>query len=353
MATPDIKVVKLKIRRGSNSDRKTVVLEQGELGYTTDTKRVFVGDGATLGGVPVGPRLGDNVLVPTQLTTISTASRELHDIVRVGSSTNGRVAYQLRGSDPTVNSNWELFTHTPDDLYLELPLGGTGLRFGKLTIKANSIDGTRLNMPALSSTSIALSSNNRLVVNYDTNQFTISGSRLSMNLGGVKPLHISKQTISSGLTGGEGEPISVHIDPSTLGFDGGGRLTVINTPVTGIGYQDLGEGFDIDPLTEVVSTKVTGVDSRTFALCAGLVTWLGVDFTSPIASLTGDDITIPDYNGYPGQTDSNTFTLTEIDAITDTGVVTLSSGGFLVFNGNSYTGMRKFAIPVFNLPITY
>jgi hypothetical protein len=352
MATPDIKVVKLKIRRGSNSDRKTVVLEQGELGYTTDTKRVFVGDGATLGGVPVGPNVLTTVASTGGLASLTNAVRG--DIVRVGNGgTTGSVAYQLTGVDPTVSSNWALFTHTPDDVYLELPTEVSGLRFGRLRIKANSIDGTRFNMPALSSTSIALSSNNRLVVNYDTNQFTISGSRLSMNLGGVKPLHISKQTISSGLTGGEGEPISVHIDPSTLGFDGGGRLTVINTPVTGIGYQDLGEGFDIDPLTEVVSTKVTGVDSRTFALCAGLVTWLGVDFTSPIASLTGDDITIPDYNGYPGQTDSNTFTLTEIDAITDTGVVTLSSGGFLVFNGNSYTGMRKFAIPVFNLPITY
>jgi hypothetical protein len=210
-------------------------------------------------------------------------------------------------------------------------------------------------MQVLSSTSIALSSNDRLVVNYNTQQFTISASQLSIAEGGVKPLHISKQTISSGLTGGEGEPITVSIDPATLGFDIAGRLTVVNTPITAIGYQNLEEGFDIDPITNKVSTKVVGVDSRTFALCSGLVTWLGVDFTSPVATLTGDDNSIADYNGYPGQEDYNTFTPTVIEVLSGdgTGTMTLSSGGFLVFNGNSYTGMRKFAIPIFNLPITY
>lgn len=47
-------VVKLIIRRGTNSDRKTIVLASGELGYTIDTKRVYVGDGITQGGTLVG-----------------------------------------------------------------------------------------------------------------------------------------------------------------------------------------------------------------------------------------------------------------------------------------------------------
>ena len=47
-------VVKLIIRRGTNTDRQTVVLASGELGYAIDIKRVFVGDGITPGGNIVG-----------------------------------------------------------------------------------------------------------------------------------------------------------------------------------------------------------------------------------------------------------------------------------------------------------
>jgi hypothetical protein len=44
----------LQLRRGTNLERQSVVLREGELIYTTDTKVLYVGDGTTLGGVPVG-----------------------------------------------------------------------------------------------------------------------------------------------------------------------------------------------------------------------------------------------------------------------------------------------------------
>jgi len=47
-------VIKLIIRRGTDADRKNIILSSGELGYTLDTKRVFVGDGVTNGGNLVG-----------------------------------------------------------------------------------------------------------------------------------------------------------------------------------------------------------------------------------------------------------------------------------------------------------
>jgi hypothetical protein len=40
----------LKIKRGTNSERLTIVPDEGELIYTTDTKKLFVGDGTTTGG---------------------------------------------------------------------------------------------------------------------------------------------------------------------------------------------------------------------------------------------------------------------------------------------------------------
>ena len=40
----------LRIRRGTNTQRTGGILDQGELGYTTDTKKLYIGDGVSYGG---------------------------------------------------------------------------------------------------------------------------------------------------------------------------------------------------------------------------------------------------------------------------------------------------------------
>lgn len=44
----------LQLRRGTDAERKLAVFSAGEIIYTTDTKKVFVGDGTTAGGKFVG-----------------------------------------------------------------------------------------------------------------------------------------------------------------------------------------------------------------------------------------------------------------------------------------------------------
>ena len=46
------RIVKFKLRRGTNEQRVQIVPRIGELIYTTDIKRSFIGDGITLGGNP-------------------------------------------------------------------------------------------------------------------------------------------------------------------------------------------------------------------------------------------------------------------------------------------------------------
>lgn len=46
----DRRIVKFKLRRGTDDQRKYVVFEEGEMIYTTDTKKVYVGDGRLSGG---------------------------------------------------------------------------------------------------------------------------------------------------------------------------------------------------------------------------------------------------------------------------------------------------------------
>ena len=50
----------LKLRRGTNAERLTITPLLGEPIWTTDTKRMYIGDGITVGGVAVGSSLGLN-----------------------------------------------------------------------------------------------------------------------------------------------------------------------------------------------------------------------------------------------------------------------------------------------------
>lgn len=60
-------ILKLQVRSGSDSDRKSVILSVGEPGYTIDHKRMFIGDGTTYGGVLIGNKFLDSTV---DITTI-------------------------------------------------------------------------------------------------------------------------------------------------------------------------------------------------------------------------------------------------------------------------------------------
>ena len=65
----------LKIRRGSDTIRQTITPSEGELLYTTDTKKIFVGDGSTPGGTEVsGVNAGDIGSVPFYSSTTEISS---------------------------------------------------------------------------------------------------------------------------------------------------------------------------------------------------------------------------------------------------------------------------------------
>jgi hypothetical protein len=72
----------LQIRRGTNAERQQIIPLQGELLFTTDTKKLWVGDGVTQGGVAVDTLTGSG----GGASSIS----ELTD-VNITSPTNGQV----------------------------------------------------------------------------------------------------------------------------------------------------------------------------------------------------------------------------------------------------------------------
>lgn len=74
----EISIAKIKIRRGLDSQRKQVILDQGELGYTLDTKRLFVGTGSLEGGHVLGAKVHTPMTVFSALTGLNS---ERGDIV--------------------------------------------------------------------------------------------------------------------------------------------------------------------------------------------------------------------------------------------------------------------------------
>ena len=43
----------LRIRRGTDTERKTILFDEGEIVYAADQKKLYVGDGTTTGGVHI------------------------------------------------------------------------------------------------------------------------------------------------------------------------------------------------------------------------------------------------------------------------------------------------------------
>jgi len=88
-------LIKLVSRSGTETERQTITLDVGEFGYTTDSKRLYIGDGATPGGIIVGnvfkgfssnilsiggtPRLGDSAYDTATKTLYSFLSGATND----------------------------------------------------------------------------------------------------------------------------------------------------------------------------------------------------------------------------------------------------------------------------------
>lgn len=100
----------LRLRRGTDAERVTITPQAGELIYVIDTKKVWVGDGLTQGGVPVDSTLGSLTLNDlTDVDTVSTPPQNGEALVwnSVDSEWQPQpvVLFETPESDPTVNGN--------------------------------------------------------------------------------------------------------------------------------------------------------------------------------------------------------------------------------------------------------
>lgn len=213
-------LLKLLVRRGMDVDRKNIVLSEGELGYTTDTKRLYVGDGQTKGGIVIG---GNKFLgsVPSVTTLFLATSGDL------AYSTSTNKLYTYKSGDYSDINNWSEVGGTYVSQNNSININATnGIAVG--TISANNISSD------IAGPSLTLSTANRLTLSSQIAVDTIKGLNSSyINLpGALRVNSVSYQWPAGGIS-----------NNSYLQSDIAGNLTwtsYINTETTNFVFNSAG-----------------------------------------------------------------------------------------------------------------
>jgi len=178
-----------KIRRGTDAERLTIVPAQGELIYTTDTKKLYVGDGITNGGNPV-----DN------MTGVATTTY-----------VDGKIDGLVDGAVNTLNTLKELADALGSD-----PNFASNL--------ATSLSGK-------------ISNTNTGLLNPGNMYFTQTNDTVGMGSKAAQNVTVGPSGIQIAGTGGV-EIMGVATATIKLGGGTSGNI-IFNSPTTGINYNDL------------------------------------------------------------------------------------------------------------------
>lgn len=374
---PDITIIKLKIRRGTDNQRKTIVLEQGELGYSTDTRRVFVGDGITVGGVPVSNVNHSPISSPSALTAQRNAV--VNDFVFAGT-----YLYQLTASDYSSLSSWSRISNNleADDNSIGYTTVN-GVDF--LRIKDGGITGSMFNSSAAYNLGGLSATNSGLRANVDNSTLFVTNSNL-LSVYKIDNSHMSKDSFTLGITGGEGEKVRLSTDSEFFSFTGDGRLTLIDVPDGSVTISKLGDiiGDGLYPAGDKIAASIQSIvlsggltddgngnisiantinpDDSFFKTLAFNTHGQIISSAQTISTVLSCNTTVPElaiFNGSPSQitfgasyTNQTLLTAlsTNSQSLTSTEQITLSSAGFITFESTAARdGMpvSRFAVPIF------
>jgi hypothetical protein len=356
-------ISKIKIRRGTNSQRILTRLDQGELSYTIDTNRLYVGNGITLGGVSVTNKINTSVSIVNNLSSVYA---EIGDIVPINN-----VWYQLTATPHTNIANWgRLATKISNEL--EYDASST------LNVKLSGLSASKINPNTV--TDGLVIRDNRLRVNYDTNFFRLSSNVFTLSGNSITEREIKSTSFGNGISGGNNIPIRVIANPSQFFYVNRvlnissdaltkiylpqattNDLTLLNGGV--YGNPKIGDLASVDgvfyqlsanpstnlenwkPIIDRNSVEKSIFSTLTGLNTAGLATGLGSLFSgTPAHTITGaiPGLTVTRLSAVALNTDLN-------DGSTVT--VMLTSAGFLTFEGDTYSRnnqlVGRFAIPIF------
>jgi len=384
---PNIRIVKLKIRRGSEAERRQIVLEQAELGYTTDTRRLFIGNGSLSGGEVVGSKVHSVLTSSNTRNLVSEAYQG--DLVY-----ENNFLYQLTGTDYSKLTSWGFVGSRVDDSSIEydgnrqISVKDSGILTAMIQNSAVTLDKLDTNI-LYSSGGLGFNRTQGISANIDNDIFRVTNSNIitikeggitsfAIATGAVTESEINSSALSKGLIGGNGAALSARVDGTTIDFNGSSEISVGTINATNINLGTgmvAGNGNTLthfiqkvnDENLNVVDYRLDLKDKLTYnnrqynspnivVDKAGLIRDISNNICLPLSSHNSSI-----YGGFASQS-SGVESTTRVMASTGIGAsnITLSSAGFMVVRigtPNITTGdTRNFlnsqyvAIPIFTIP---
>ena len=353
-------ILKLVVRQGADADRKTIILDSGELGYTTDTYRLFVGDGFLSGGNVTGnlfkgsaPTITDVILWPSEIGDTAFAS-----------DTNK--LYALQSGSGSLSANWLLIggVYTSNTPYISIS-DDNKLTLNALSANSISLDAvsspitinsgriTLTPLPANYISSDALSGNiilndgrimlsplsaNNVSSDAVTSPIVIDSGRVSLSP--LSAYHVSSDALGEGLQITSGRislsaiPIA-SVSTKTMTFGDGLNVTADGNPANGVAInplssnivvesnQSYGLYYGLSGQTLVFNKNITGstrlsaghyrFDYTTYLPSPFYITMVqiaGIDalaYTPRVISQTVSSLDIKIYNDAGSSTDANIY----------------------------------------------
>jgi hypothetical protein len=307
------------LRQGLNADRTTITPDSGELLYTTDTKALFVGDGATAGGNAVGGGGGGSGTVTSVGGTGTVSGISLSGTV----TTSGNLT--LGGTLAVTASN---FASQTANTVLSAPNGANGTPTFRSLVAAD--------IPTLNQNTTGTAANVTGVVaiaNGGTGTATpalVAGTNVTIT--GTWP----NQTIAASGGGGSGTVTSVDATvPAFLSVSGNPITTsgtlAISYSGTALPIANGGTGQTtrqaainalVDDLRNTRFLRANGTNATMSTIQVTDVPTLNQDTTGTAANVTG---TVAIANGGTGQTTASAA-FNALSPVTTTGDLILGDG---------------------------
>ncbi len=315
---PGVITMPLQIRRGTEAERTamTLPLSAGELLFVTNTERLYVGNGSTLGGVPITGYTNED------------AQDAVGAALVAGNATNGNIAFTYDSTADTANR-----------INAAVNLSNYVGTIGATAVNANTV--------ANDATVLVNVSTGAINLNGTVKGHVIPNANETYDLGSAtyrfRDLYLSGSSIKLG---------SATITASGSAVDLPAGSTIAGAPIPGFGSgQNINANIIGDDSTVLVNTSTNTIQGTHVGIQRGNVQAgdSSVVFDATAKTIAATSITLGGYIGINGTSITNSnannvirFDGASIDVFTNFGVTQPGISATGITDGTSTTSLVSF-----------